>query len=211
MSKHYQTQFLASFLFILTLVLNTSMTPTQAQMFNSPLEILPIKERVSLREGQVVVTGKNGDYVAKILVTATPALVWSVLTDYTNFHKFLPHVVSSQILGIHGDRQVVEQIDSRQVFFINHQSRLRTENILKENQRIDFHLVDGDLKQLQGYWLLELVSTYPGAIPTQVLITQKIDAQPKNGTPQGIFNGILKNSLQENLTAISKEIARRTP
>lgn len=183
---------------------------TQAQMFNSPVDQLPLKERVALKDKQAFVTGKDGNYVAKILVKASPDLVWSVLTDYTKFPKFLPHVVSTQILAVNGNRQIVEQIDSRQVFLFNQRSRIRTENILTGKNRIDFHLIEGDLKQLQGYWLLEPVGVYSGATSTQVLITQTIIAQPKAGTPKGIFNHILKLSLEENLQAISKEIERRT-
>lgn len=195
---------------VITFILTVLPVQTQAQLSNSPVKQLPLSERIALKDEQPTITGKNGNYLAKILVKASPDVVWAVLTDYTNFPKFLPHLVSTKILAVNGNRQVVEQIDSRQFFLINQRSRVSTENILTAKKRIDFHLVDGDLKQIEGYWLLEPISSYPGATPTQVLITQQISAQPKAGIPKGIFNNIFKKSLQENLTAISKEVTRRT-
>jgi ribosome-associated toxin RatA of RatAB toxin-antitoxin module len=191
-------------------ILTIFQIPAQAQLFNSPIDRLPVQTRVDLRDGKVVIDGENGKYVAKILVTAPTTVVWSVLTDFQNFPKFLPNVVSSQIIATKGDSQIVEQIDSRQVLFVNKRSRVRTENILAENQRIDFNLIDGDLEQLQGYWLLEAVATYSGAKPTQILITQNITARPKSGIPKGLFNQIFKDSIRENLMAIGKEVERRS-
>lgn len=210
MSKSHATQSWASLPLVAISILTIFQIPAQAQLFNSPIDRLPVQTRVDLRDGKVVIDGENGKYVAKILVTAPTTVVWSVLTDFQNFPKFLPNVVSSQIIATKGDSQIVEQIDSRQVLFVNKRSRVRTENILAENQRIDFNLIDGDLEQLQGYWLLEAVATYSGAKPTQILITQNITARPKSGIPKGLFNQIFKDSIRENLMAIGKEVERRS-
>jgi len=210
MFKRAIAQFAAGFLLVIIFILTMFQFSVQAQLFNSTIDRLPVKEKVDLRNGQVVVNGKNGKYVAKILVIAPTAVVWSVLTDYQNFSKFLPNVISSQIIAANGNRQIVEQVDSRQVLFVTKRSRVRTENILTKNQRIDFNLVDGDLKQLQGYWLLEPVAQYSSTKPTQVLITQNISAQPRSGIPRGLFEQVFKDSLKDNLAAISREVKRRT-
>lgn len=210
MSKLAIAQFVASFLLVIISILTMFQMPVQAQLFNSTVDRLPVKERVDLRNGKVVVNGENGKYVIKILVIAPTAVVWSVLTDFQNFSKFLPNVISSQIIAANGNRQIVEQVDSRQVLFVTKRSRVRTENVLTKNQRIDFNLVDGDLKQLQGYWLLEPVAHYSDTKHTQVLITQNITAQPKSGIPRGLFERIFKDSLEDNLKAIQREIERRS-
>lgn len=187
----------------------TSISSVRAELFNGPVDRLPPIERDALRKGRVVVTGDLGNYEAKVLVQASPQAVWGVLTDYANLSKFIPNLASSKVLENKGSRKVVEQIDSRQVFLIN--VRSRTKLAIKETfqKQIDFQMVDGDLESLQGYWKMELVSTYPGAPPTQVLIAYYVNAQPKSSVPQSTFYDIFKSSLSETLAAVSSEIKRR--
>ncbi|HEY9861195.1 MAG TPA: SRPBCC family protein, partial [Candidatus Obscuribacterales bacterium] len=99
-----------------TAVLLTVTPPlvARAELFNGPLDRLPLSERVALRSGKVVVTGDQGRYVAKVLVKASPDVVWAILTDYANLSKFLPNVVSSRVIETDGNRKVVEQVDVRQ-------------------------------------------------------------------------------------------------
>ncbi|HEY9749282.1 MAG TPA: SRPBCC family protein [Allocoleopsis sp.] len=196
----------------LTTALLLTVTPfvAKAELFNGPLDRLPVAERVALRSNKVVVTGDQGRYVAKVLVKASPDVVWAVLTDYANLSKFLPHVVSSRVIESQGNRKVVEQVDVRQVLLVSRRSRFRTENIETAKKRIDFRLLEGDVKTLQGYWQLDPVAAYPGAPVTQVLLTQAITAEPDAGTPKGLFYNLFRNGLNESLTAISQEIGRRT-
>lgn len=195
-----------------TAVLLTVTSPlvARAELFNGPLDRLPVPERVALRSGKVVVTGDQGRYVAKVLVKASPEVVWAVLTDYANLSKFLPNVVSSRVIEAKGNRKVVEQVDVRQVLLVSRRSRFRTENIETAKKRIDFRLLEGDVKTLQGYWQINPIAAYPGAPVTQVLLTQDITAEPSAGTPKGLFYGLFRNGLNESLTAISQEIGRRT-
>jgi ribosome-associated toxin RatA of RatAB toxin-antitoxin module len=210
MSKHAIAQFQAGFLLVIISILTMFQPPVQAQLFNSTVDRLPVKERVDLRNGKVVINGENGKYVAKVLVTAPTAVVWSVLTDFQNFSKFLPNVISSQVITANGNRQIVEQVDSRQFLLVEKRSRIRTENILTPKRRIDFNLVNGDWQQLSGHWQLEEIAKYSGAKPDGVLITQNIFAKPNSGIPQALFERVFQDSLKDNLAAIGKEIKRRT-
>ena len=90
--------------------------PTKAELFNCALDRLPATERVALRQGKSLVTGSNGKYIGKVLVTATPAIAWQVLTDYNNFYHFLPNVVSSKLVQNDRDRKVFEQIQIFRAF-----------------------------------------------------------------------------------------------
>jgi ribosome-associated toxin RatA of RatAB toxin-antitoxin module len=205
----------SQFLLVGSLSVLTSMTtgaiaPAQAQLFNSPVDRLPTAERVTLRSGKPVVTGQNGSYVAKLLVTASPDVVWSVLTDHNNYSRFLPNVASSKVLQSNGNRKIVEQVDERQIFLMNVRSRLRSAVTETKKQRIDFRLINGDLKELQGSWQIEPVAPYRGAKPNQILITQEVKAQPKSGTPKGTFYNIFKSSLAETMNAFRQEIGRRS-
>ncbi len=184
--------------------------PAQAQLFNSALDQLPVAERVSLRNGETIVSGQAGQYTGKVLVTASPELVRAVLTDYNNFAKFLPNVVASQIIETKADRKVVEQVSVHQVFLTTVRSRNRLAYTPASSTRIDFALVEGDnLQKLQGYWQIEPIAAYKGGPVTQVLITQNVETQPTAGTPKGIFYSIFKKTLGETLQGFSQEIGRR--
>jgi ribosome-associated toxin RatA of RatAB toxin-antitoxin module len=208
--KLYKQVSLRSLVVIAALITVTSISPAQAELFTGPVDRLPAVERDALRKGRVVVNGDRGNYEAKVLVKASPQVVWNVLTDYANLPRFIPNMSSSKVLENKGDRKVVEQIDSRQVFLINVRSRTKLaieETFLKQ---IDFKMVDGDLDSLRGYWKMELVSSYPGAKPNQVLITHNVAAQPKSSVPSSTFYDIFKSSLNETLSAVSGEVERRS-
>ncbi|NMG07047.1 SRPBCC family protein [Brasilonema sp. UFV-L1] len=195
-----------------SVIVTIAVTPSvSAELFNSPVDKLPVAERVKLRNGQALVTGEKGKYTAKVLVTASPDIAWEVLTDYDNFSKFLPNTVSGKVLTVNGNQKVVEQVDTRQVFLMNVQSRIRSAITETAKTRIDFRQIDGDLQSLDGYWKIEPVAPYSGAKANQVLITQVVDAQPKSGTPKGIFYNLFKDSLAKIMIAIKKEVDRRTP
>jgi ribosome-associated toxin RatA of RatAB toxin-antitoxin module len=187
-----------------------AVTPSaSAQLFNSSVDQLPVSERVKLKKGQPLVTGEKGKYTAKILVTASPDIAWEVLTDYDNLSKFVPNMVSDKVLTVNGNQKVVEQVDTREVFLINVQSRIRSAITETAKTRIDFHQIDGDLQSLDGYWKIQPVAPYSGAKANQVLITQVVQVQPKSGTPSGIFYSIFKDSLGKTLNAIKREVDRR--
>ncbi|MBW4495524.1 MAG: SRPBCC family protein [Oscillatoria princeps RMCB-10] len=210
MVNRWRTGLISGCLSALAWMATAPAVPVRAGLFDGPVDRLPVEERLALRNGKTVVTGEEGNYVGKVLVPATPDVVWSVLTDYESFPKFLPNVVSSKIMEANGNRKVVEQVSERQVFLVSVTSRVRTENTETEKQRIDFRLVDGDLKELQGSWLIEPVSEIPGREPAQVLITQEVRAKPKGGTPEGIFYDIFKGAIEGNLKAIQKEVNKRS-
>lgn len=169
------------------------------------LDRLSNADQIALRNGKVLVNGENGDYVSKVLISAPLSVVWGVLTDYNRLAQFLPGVVSIKVLSSQGNRKVIEQIDNRQIMLLQIRSRLRSlvTEALGQN-RIDFQLVEGDLQQFQGSWQLHTVSAAP-----QVLLTQRILAQPKANVPKSIFYNVFKTSLQQNFNAIRIESERR--
>ncbi len=190
-------------------VLTTLTLPAQAKLFDSPVDQLPAVQRATLRDGKALVTGEQGKYTARVLVTATPDVAWAVLTDYDNLAKFLPNLVSSQLVKSQGNEKVIEQVDSRQVLLLTVKSRVRSVLTETAKSRIDFYQLEGDLQSLKGYWKIEPVAPFNGAKPTQVLITQVVEAVPKSGTPKALFNDLFKDSLGKTLGAIGQEVSRR--
>lgn len=193
---------LIAFLGLLTAV------PVRAQEVRELYAQLEDWEETALREGQTIITGEKGKYLAKILIPASPETVWSVLTDYNNLSSFLPNTVSSKIVEVADNRWVVEQIDERQFLGVAVRSRLVTESIQTPQSRIDFSLIDGDLQAMQGYWQLQELSASNQEIP-QVLLEYAVEAEPPSGVPTGVFHPIFRNSLNPTLKAIREESERR--
>ncbi len=197
---------------MLGLVSLTGMAPVKADsgLFNSPVDQLPAITRATLRSGSTVVTGEKGSYVAQVLVTGSMDTAWSVLTDYDNAARFLPNVESNKIVEVRKDSKVVEQVSSQQVFFFTVKSRVKLVVTESNRQRVDFKLQDSDqLQSMTGYWKIEPIAPYQGATPTQVLITQVVESQPKSGVPQGTFYDIFKNTLSKTMSAMGREMATR--
>lgn len=189
----------------------TAIAPaTNAELFNSVVDRLPAQERVKLKNGQAVVTGNNGKYTARVLISTSTDTAWSVLTDYTNTPKFIPNVESSKVVSTNGNQKTIEQVDLRQVFLVTTRSRIVSSITETPKSRIDFRAIDGDIKNLNGYWLVEPIAAYKGAKADKVLITQVVETKPKSGIPSGIFYSIFQESLGKILTAIKKESERRT-
>jgi Polyketide cyclase / dehydrase and lipid transport len=197
---------------ISAIALNISMAaiPTKAELFNSTLDRLPVQERVALRQGQSLVTGSNGKYTGKLLVTASVDTAWRVLTDYNNFYRFLPNVASSKLVQNDRDRKVFEQVQVIHAFVITKKSRVRI--AVKETypKQIAFSLVEGNLKSLQGSWRIEPISPYPGAPPNQVLIVHQVNADPGAIATRGLFYSVYKDTLENTLVGLKKEIERRS-
>ncbi|NER34483.1 MAG: cyclase/dehydrase [Oscillatoria sp. SIO1A7] len=182
--------------------------PVRAQEVRELYAQLEDWEETALREGQTIITGEKGKYLAKILIAASPETVWSVLTDYNNLSSFLPNTVSSKIIESADNRWVVEQIDERQVLGVTARSRLVTESIQTPKSRIDFRLIDGDLQSMQGYWQLQELSASNQAKP-ELLLEYSVEAQPNPGIPKIAFYTIFRNSLKPTLNAIREESERR--
>ena len=197
---------------MLGLVSITGMAPVRADsgLFNSPVDQLPAATRTILRSGSAVVTGEKGNYVSQVLVTGSLDTAWSVLTDYDNFARFLPNVESNKVLETRKDSKVVEQVNSQQVFLFTIKSRVKLVLTESNRRRIDFKLQDSDqLQSMMGYWQIEPIAAYQGATPTQVLITQVVESQPKSGIPQGTFYDIFKNTLSKTMSAVGREMTTR--
>lgn len=209
MKKNWSIIVLAGCLSAFGIVAPISIVEANTELPVTTIEALSLEDKTALEKGDIVITGTEGQYVARMLVEASVDNLWSVLTDYNNFTEFLPNIVSSEVLESDGNSYLVEQVSKQRVFLFDVESRLLTENIQTENQRIDFSLVEGDLSQFQGSWTIEpFVSSVAGEAP-QLLVTQSIEVQPDRGTPENLFYDIFKNALKKTLTAIRDEVDRR--
>lgn len=175
------------------------------QPISQLVQDLPTTDQNVLRQGQVVITGTSGEYMARLIVQSPPQVVWDVLTDYDNFPRFLPNVSATDILTESNQRTVVEQTNTCQVLLANIESRVCTENIESDSGKIKFRLLNGDLDQLQGFW-----QVLPLSDPTDyILLQQVVTAEADIGILEGGFYSLFQETLRQNLEAIQAEINRR--
>ncbi|MEL6160342.1 MAG: SRPBCC family protein [Cyanobacteria bacterium J06627_32] len=176
---------------------------------------LPEQEQTALEDGQVMVTakrsGENGQFVARVLIDAPVTEAWQVLTDYDNFEQFLPNVEDSQLLESDDNRRVFEQLNVISIVpsVIDIRSRVVIESMENYPQQVDFSLVEGDLKVLQGIWKLDPVSTTAGEETEKVLITHQVDIDPGDSSPRGLFFSTYRLVLEDALIAAKQETERR--
>ncbi|MGL5135407.1 MAG: SRPBCC family protein, partial [Planktothrix sp.] len=126
-----------------------------------------------------------------------------VLIDYNNFDQFLPNVISSKVLKTEGNHKVFEQVYQIQAFIFNQKTRVKIATTETYPKQIDFKLVDGDLKALQGTWKIQPISA------KQVLIEHQVTVDPGSTPSRTLFYNIYQNSLKETLEAIKKETEGR--
>lgn len=181
-----------------------------AKLFDGPVDLLPLEQRVSLRRGELVFLGEDGDYTSRLLVKTSVDNAWQVLTDYQNFAEFLPGVISSELIENNGDRKIFEQINKIKTFVFSVESRVKIATVESYPEQITFEAIGGDLKTLNGQWLLEPVSPYPSAPFDRVLITHKVKVEPVEALGEGIFFSIYEDRLQETLKAIKQEVEKRS-
>lgn len=188
----------------------TFSTVANAKLFDGPVDILPLEQRVALRQGEVILLGEKGSYTCRILTDSSIENAWQVLTDYENFANFLPGVVNSALLEQQGDRKVFEQINKIQTLVFSIESKMQIANIETYPQQIAFEAVDGDIKNMKGKWTLEPVSPYPSAPPNQVLLTHQVVVEPASTPSDDLFFKIYENRLTETLIAIKQETEKRS-
>lgn len=206
-----KNRFLLSILATVSYASSLILTPVAtAKLFDGPVDQLPVEQRVSLRRGEVVFLGEDGEYVVRLLVETSVDHAWQVLTDYDNFSEFMPGVSNSELIENNGDRKIFEQINKIKTLIFSVESRVKVAINESYPAQIDFEAVDGDLPRLNGKWILEPVSPYPSAPPDRVLITHKVSVEPGKSLSEQLFFGIYEDRLQKTLEAVKAEVEKRT-
>ena len=186
-------------------VLATVNSAIIAQPSSSPggiqIAALTSQEQSALRQGQVLLSGKDGSYTARVMANGSTETAWAVLTDYDHFANFLPGIESSQLLESSGNQRRFEQVNVIRIFPITHRERTVIAASETYPSKISFSQVEGDLKKLQGSW-------YITGAGSQVMITHQVVVEPSSN--RGIFFGIYKDNLQKTMAALKQEIERRT-
>lgn len=191
--------------FSLSIILTILQIPqTNSQSFAQSSISLTSQEEADLESGKVILQGEKGQYVVRVATTGNLEKAWEVLTDYNDFQEFLPNIIDSKIIEENADLTIFEQTNLVDLFLLTKEFTVQIAATKNYPQKIDFEIVEGDLKQLQGSWEVE-------ALPSeQILVTHRVIVAPKTKGESAIFYGIYESSLEETLTAIAAEITKRS-
>jgi len=171
----------------------------QSNKFN-----LSQQEKTNLKEGQVILKGQKGDYLAQVVAIGDLETAWSVLTDYNNFNQFLPNIAASKIISEDGNIVVFEQVNIVDLWLFQQEFKVKIEGIKTKPRQVDFKIVEGDLEKLIGKWQLEEIS------PGKILVTHSVEVEPGSDTEKPFFYGVYESSLEDTLKAIAVEITKRS-
>jgi ribosome-associated toxin RatA of RatAB toxin-antitoxin module len=192
-------------LFIATaciLVFSGFSTAQDSYRFKMP----PPLVKTSLKEGQVILTGSNGQYLGQVVVKGSLSTTWAVLTDYENFKNFMPNVVESHLLQRNRFQTIFEQVQVFQVLFLSRREKVKLSVTEKYPKLIKFNVIEGYVKSLQGYWQIEPISS------NLFLLTHQVSVEPdiKSSSNRKLFFAIYEDTLENTLKAVKEEIDRRS-
>jgi ribosome-associated toxin RatA of RatAB toxin-antitoxin module len=186
-----------------------SLLSRQIQPAETYLASLTGKDWEILDQGEVLLKGGRGQYGVMVATGVDAVTAWAVLTDYGNFHRFLPTVAESRVLKTEGNRTIIEQLDRRKVLLSTMESVVRTENLELDNQQISFRLLEGNLKYMYGHWRIDQAPRQLNKREA-LLISQQVKAEADVGPFKGMFYNLFEASLVETIHAIRAEMERRS-
>ena len=189
---------------------NLQATPPQVTSLDASYNKLPTAQQIALtsqeqstlRQGQVLFSGNQGNYTVRVMANGSTDDAWAVLTDYNNFSRFLPGVESSHLLTSNGSQKQFEQVNVVRIFPFTHRERVVIATSESYPDKIAFSLVDGDLEKLQGVW-------YVTGAGNQVMVTHQVSVQP-GGSNRSLFYTIYEDNLRKTMAALRQEIERRS-
>ena len=161
------------------------------------------QEKQELDRGKVILKGQKGNYLGRVVATGDINTAWSVLVDYNNFDKFMPNIISSKVISQQGNKVVFEQVNVVDLWLFQQEFKVQIEAAKTKPDKINFEIVDGDLKKLIGRWEIETIS------PGKTLVTHAVEVEPGSDTEKAFFYGVYESSLEETLAAIALEINKR--
>ncbi len=148
--------------------------------------------------------GRQRSVLAKIQIPYSVEQVWKVLTDYEAFTEFTPDLIQSRCLK-DPDRGIrLEQVRTKSFMGMNFSAH--SVFAIKENfpHEIHYQLIEGDMKDMSGYWRLEPCSLSNSK--TGVDLTYDFFVSPKPIFPMALVERILSHDIPANMLAIRKRV-----
>jgi ribosome-associated toxin RatA of RatAB toxin-antitoxin module len=171
---------------------------------------MPIEDpalRSRLERGEIVTELTDGpggrrDAVARALIAAPAEKIWAAITDYDRYKEFMPLTTVSRVKKREGDTVWFYTELSFPLKTIRYEIKLKLD---KPRWRVNWTLVEGDLKSNEGGWQLEPYG--PDGQETYVVYTAFIQAG--FAVPGFIMNKITQGTLPQIIGVVRKETGDR--
>ena len=163
-----------------------------------------------LAEGEVIVrvvqsdSGRKRSVQGAVLIDSHPRHIWKIMLDCDQTPAFVPGLKSCRLLQKDDTTEIIEH----QVKFtwllpkVSYVFRATYQLF----QRIDFEKISGDLKEFEGYWVLDQID---GSQKTIVLYSVYLD--PGFFVPQWLVRKVLKKDLPAILIALRNRVSTLSP
>ena len=136
-------------------------------------------------------------------VSASPELVFAVLTDYDRMADFLPGMLTSEVISRRGHSVVIEQTADEAVLFFSQQVIVRLAIDESPPDRLTLRSLAGSFKQFDGSY--ELTRMAEGT-----LIEYRSRFVPDFPLPPIFGTYAVERSLARHLAALAQEMQRRS-
>ena len=145
---------------------------------------------------------KSHSATAAIIVDAVPDVVRNVVEDGNKAAGFQESLVSSEILERSGDTTLVKQVAKVGFHKVSYIVCQTAEN----PSFMSFKLVEGDLKQMDGFWRFLPISSDSG---TKTLLVYRLSLEPNIPIPGFMIRKSIANNLPNTLVSVKEETLRR--
>lgn len=155
-----------------------------------------ISVEATSRDGAVQVT-------ARTVVHAPAELIWQTLTDYDHLSQFVPGLDSSRVVSRQGSQLVIEQKGGIRWWFFYYPIRVTVASTERPYESISVHLLQGNLRRLDGGYRIESQPDGSTELTWQGLI------EPDGPLPGFIRTALLRRSISDQFAGMVQEIERR--
>ncbi|MBT2321122.1 SRPBCC family protein [Variovorax paradoxus] len=132
-----------------------------------------------------------------------PRTAWNVISDYDHLAEFIPYMHSSRVIQRDGDTLLVEQTGEIALLFFQQPVEVKLAVVESPPRRIVARAVGGNLKEMEGRYALETLST------GEVRLSYSGRLVPEFPVPPIIGKMAVRSVLAKQFTALVNEIHRR--
>jgi len=151
-----------------------------------------------LRAGEVLVEEKRLDesvgYVrVQVLIEASAETVWGVISSCAHAHRYLNGLEECEVLVDEPRRAVTHHVVDPG--WLTPTMDYRFETRRTPYRRMDFELIEGNLKEMEGYWRLVPVDS-------GVVVEHEVRIKPAAPAPMWLIRRKLRNDLPDMMACI---------
>jgi len=130
-------------------------------------------------------------------------LIWRTLTDYEHLAQFVPGIASSRVLERRGSESIVEQEGGARFLIFFYPIRVTLRSDEHPYQGIDVHLLQGNLRRLDGRYQLQSRPDGSTELTWRGLI------EPEQPLPRFVRTTLMRKTVSDQFSGMVREIERR--